>query len=165
MAEFHFSVQVLCFLAHCHAIVCCCSPPVSFGTRRTDPSDLTCPLPRSNLLGWFQAANLQGWSLPASSVQSWPRPNPPTPEQTQTCTWLHHAEQYITVGKPKALWLSESLKYRVVMCTVGGSHHRYDWSRAHVADQFPEERLTPQVQVVFPKKLLRCLTHKTDTFN
>lgn len=127
--------------------------------------DLTCPLPRSNLLGWFQAANLQGWSLPASSVQSWPRPNPPTPEQTQTCTWLHHAEQYITVGKPKALWLSESLKYRVVMCTVGGSHHRYDWSRAHVADQFPEERLTPQVQVVLPKKLLRCLTHKTDTFN
>lgn len=45
----------------------------------------------------------------------------------------------------------------------GDSHHRYDWSGAHVADQSTEERLTPQVTVVFPKKILRCLTHKTDT--
>lgn len=44
---------------------------------------------------------------------------------------------------------------------VWESHHCYDWSRAHVADQFLEERFAPQVPVVFPKKILRCLMRRT----
>lgn len=64
--------------------------PHVFLQRTQLSGDLTCQLPHSNLLWWFQAASLQGWSLPASDEQSWPRPNPATPEQTETwtCTWL-----------------------------------------------------------------------------
>lgn len=45
-------------------------PTVSSSKRERPSGDLTCPLPHSNLLGWFQAESLQGSSLPTSSVQS-----------------------------------------------------------------------------------------------
>lgn len=62
------------------------------------------------------------------------------------------------MAKQEVLWISGGLQHCVVARTEE-SHHCYDWSRAHVADQVPEERLMPQVPVVFPEKILRCLIH------
>lgn len=115
---------------------------------------LTCPPPHRNLPGWFQAASLQGWSLPASSVQSWPHPSLATPGGAQRGTLPHICS------------LSDHASYcenlSVEQCAhhVEESHHRNNWSRAHVGYESTEEGPGPQVPVVFPKKLLWGLVYK-----
>lgn len=70
---------------------------------------LTCPHPHSNLLWWFQATNLQGWSLPAFSVQSSPRPDPATPAPTQTVT----QQQHKMLSLKNSVW---QIKCSIIIC-------------------------------------------------
>lgn len=79
------------------------------------------------------------------------------------CTMTYYAS-YQPNQKPSEFVKASSVVWTCVKY-VGESHHCYNWSRAHVAHQCPEERLTPQFPVVFPQKTLRRLmTHKTDKY-
>lgn len=115
---------------------------------------LTCPPPHRNLPGWFPAASLQGWSLPTSSVQSWPHPSPATPGGAQRGSLQHICNR----SDPTSY--CENLNVEQCAHHVEESHHRNNWSRAHVGYESTEEGPAPQVPVVFPKKLLWGLVYK-----
>lgn len=103
----------------------------------------TCSLPHKGLLECFQAMTEQGWSPPASSGWSSPRPNLPTPDDNTTM-------------KGKALHKAQPPSWKSIDKSLQ-SCHCDDGARAHEADEFSEEGLTPQVPVVLPEELLRGL--------